>query len=414
MLAGYKGGAAAFAMRLITEVGEAQGASCLIDITRAHVSSVYDNGPPSLDFAELMVATGAWVRVPTTLTAGSIDFVHPDLRAGSEDEQLTARLLINLHQQMGCTVTMTCAPYLVETPPALGEHVAWSGSSAVVLANSVFGARTERYVEFLDLCAALTGRVPDVGLHTDEGRRGTLLVHLNELPQSLFEQDAFYQVLGYWLGSNIGSAIPVLEGLPKTVSEDQLRALGAAAATSGTVAMFHVVGVTPEAGSLGEAFGGDQPDATQFVSLEDLAAARSLLSTPFDRHLSAVCLGSPHFSLAEFEQLLRLINGRRVDPEVNFYVTTSRHTIGQLDERDWTDTLKEAGVRLVADTCTYFGPVLDGCDGAVMTSSAKWAHYAPGNLGAQVVFGSLPECVDSAVAGEVRHNTRLWGEASES
>ncbi len=408
LLSGNAGPAARFAMELIVKIARIFQAQRLIDISWAHVASCYYNARPSLDFAELLARGGAKVRVPTTLTAGSIDLVHPEFQRGDADSAAAARRLVALHRSMGCEVTMTCAPYQIGRRPKQGEHIAWCESSAVVFANSVLGACTNRYVEFFDICAAITGRVPDVGLHNRENRRGQVLFRLKDMPQWLLGEDAFYHVLGYLIGREADMRVPVIEGIPRTVSEDQLRALGAAAAAAGPVSMFHAIGVTPEAATLEAACHGLSPEQTIDVKPAKLATARATLSTPLTRELSAVCLGTPHFSITEFEKLTPLLENVRVHPSVKFYVSTNRQVLAELKERGWLPSYQRAGVTLVADTCTYFAPVMEGCAGAVMTNSAKWAYYAPGGLGAQVIFASLEECVRSAAAGKVRCDEKNW------
>jgi predicted aconitase len=275
---------------------------------------------------------------------------------------------------------MTCSPYHTRKEPEFGEQLAWTESSAVVYANSVLGARSNRYFEFVDACAAITGRVPCTGLHRSRDRRATILIDLADIPPAWLADDRFYHVLGFLLGRTVGSEVPVIDGLPSSVSTEQLRAIGAAANASGAVNMFHVVGVTPEAKTLEDAFQG---------------------MTSSNAALTAVCVGAPHFSVAEFEQLLPLVGENKIDPGVHFYVSTSRYVLDDIRERGWLDSLQSAGVEFITDRCTYYAPAIEGCDGRVMTNSAKWAYYAPGMLGSAVTFAGLDECVQSAIAGKV-------------
>ena len=410
LLAGDEGPARQFAMHLVVKAAEVLEAPRLIDVSRVHVAAVYFSGPASLDFAERLASLHATVAVPTTLTAGSVDLEQPTIGLCDPASSTAARRLVDLYRGMGCAATMTCAPDQVSRRPGFGEHIAWTESSAVVFANSVLGARTNRYMEFLDVAAAITGRVPEAGFHVSKNRRGQVLVRLHRVPERLLAEDVFYQVFGSWLGRQIGARVPVLEGLTGSATEDRLRALGAAAAATGSLSMFHAVGLTPEAATADEALQGELPEAVVDVTPGDLRATRNVLAAPIDRQLSAVCLGAPHFSLAQFEQLTPLLRETRVHPDVRFYVATSRHVLGQLRDRGWLPTFEDAGVHLVADRCTYYAPLIDGCDGGVMTDSAKWAYYAPGTLGSQVVLGSLLECVRSAQAGRVWQDVTLWSD----
>ncbi len=398
LLAGEGTGAERFAMRLITQLAEVTRAPALIPISRAHVDGCLYHGQASLDFARTMADRGGKVRVPTTLNVGIIDLLHPELSRGGAELQTAGREMMRHYTAMGCKQTWTCAPYQLTDRPTLGEQVAWAESNAIVFANSVLGARTERYGDFVDLAAAITGRVPAAGLHTDAGRRARLHVQVHDLTPDPGESDLFFAALGHWLGRNAGAEVAVIDGVDQA-SEDDLKALGAAAASSGAVAMFHVVGVTPEAPTLDAALGGAPPVARLTFGPDDLRAALAELNTAAAEPLGAVSVGTPHFSLREFERLHTLLDGRAIHPGIEFYASTGREVLRAVDERGWGDTLRAAGVRIVTDTCTYLTPILRATTGAVMTNSAKWAWYAPGNLGYRVVFATLRDCVEAAVRG---------------
>jgi predicted aconitase len=279
-----------------------------------------------------------------------------------------------------------------------------------VFANSVLGARTDRYGDFIDICAAITGRAPYAGLHLDENRRGEILFRVSGLPDRLLGADVLYSVLGHLVGLESGTLVPVIDGLPAGTSEDRLKALGAAAASSGSVGLFHAVGVTPEAPTLEAALQGEAVRTIE-VTMERIARARDSLSTATEGDLDAVSVGTPHFSVSEFEQLVGLLDGARAADGVAFYVSTGRSVLAEAESRGWIEVCERAGVTIVADTCTYVTPILRSDARVVMTNSGKWAYYAPGNLGVQVVFGSLAECVRSAVEGKVWRDPALWADA---
>ena len=400
MLAGSRGAGTRLAMELIVRTAEISGAKRLIDISWAHVASAYYNGQVSVDFAERLASSGTRVRVPTTLTSCSLDVRLAEQHSGSSGVR-AALCLIDLYREMGCRTVMTCAPYHTRPEPALGEHIAWTESSAVVYANSVLGARSNRYDEFLDMCAAITGRVANAGLHRTKNRRATILCHLKYIPEQWLGDDRFYHALGYFIGRTVGTDIPAIDGLPASVHKEQLRALGAAGAASGSLSMFHAIGATPEAATREDAFHGEPPEKVIDIGPAQIRKAAAMLDTADARPLSAVCVGAPHFSIDEFAQLLPLVEDVRVNPDVRFYVSTSRHVLEDVRARGWLDVLQKAGVEFITDRCTYYAPVIEGCDGRVMTSSAKWAYYAPGNLGSSVTFASLTDCVRSAAAGNV-------------
>ena len=390
LLGGARGEGARFAMRYIVRAAREMGAAGLIDVCRAHVASAYDNSQVNHDFAARLAAAGTRVAVPTTLTACSHDLRG---KAGGPGRAVA---LIELYKGMGCAPIMTCAPYHVGVEPGFGEQLAWCESSAVVFANSVLGARTNSYPEFFDMCAAITGRVPDVGLHRDENRRATLLCRLDGIDDAWFRQDWFYAVLGIHLGLVAGNAVPAVDGLPGAVSRERLRALGASAAASGSVGMFHAIGVTPEAASIDDAFQGRRPAAVTKITPADVQATRALLGERRSQRPSAVCLGTPHYSAEQFERLAAILAGYRVAAGVNFYVSTSRHVLGMIEGSGIASALRESGVDIIIDRCTYYRPALPGCDGHVLTDSAKWAWYAASSLDAEVTFASLDECVEAA------------------
>lgn len=411
-LEGDAGAGAQLAMQLIVRVAEATRAPRLIDITWAHVGSSYNNGQANIDFAERLAGLGTQVAVPTTLTACSLNLQR--LADSDPDDRSVSLRLIELYEQMGCRPTMTCAPYHVRAEPGLGEHVAWTESSAVVYANSILGARTNAYVEFLDMCAAVTGRVPDTGLHRTENRSATVVVELEHIPLRWLADDRFFHLLGFLIGRLVGDAIPAIVGLPPLVRTEQLRAIGSAGAASGSLKLFHAVGITPEAATLEEATQGLPPSSRIGVGPDDLRAAAERLGANGGEAgpVGAVCLGTPHFSLAEFEQLMPLLEGIRVREGVRFYISTSDHVLGEVAGRGWLDSLRGAGITPVTGRCTYYAPLVSGCDGRVVTNSAKWAYYAAGGLGSRPTFASLEDCVDAATTGRIASDVEFWADES--
>jgi predicted aconitase len=292
--------------------------------------------------------------------------------------------------------------------PSFGQQIAWGESNAIVFANSVLGARTERYPDLFDICCAITGRAPAVGLHLAENRAGELLFRLVDVPSQLQQSDDFYPVLGNWIGKLTLDKIPVIDGMLVQPDEDQLKAFGAAAASSGGVALFHMVGVTPEAPTRESAFHGKMPQATIEITMEDLRRSRQELTHTDSSQLDMVVLGSPHFSLAEYKRLAPLLQGKTRNPDVKFLVTSSR-AMTQLAERaGFLEPLREFGAQITVDTCILTSPMLPEEIQNLMTNSAKFAYYTPGLLGRKITFGSLEDCVNSAVAGKIIRDEALW------
>ena len=400
LLAGAHGEAARFAMRLLVRFAEAVGAARLVDAEAAHIDGCLYLGRVSLDFVDHLVRLGGRVRIPTTLNVGSVDLIHPELFRGEDEVGQGGAALMRAHEALGCVPTFTCAPYQTIFRPRLGAQIAWAESNAIVFANSVIGARTNRYGDFIDLCCALTGRVPYYGLHLAENRRARVLVEITGLPDEWDEAGPACVAVGHAIGRRCGERIPAVAGLPAGTDEDDLKALGAVAASAGGVAMFHAIGLTPEAPTMEAAFQGEAPGETIRLSADDLRAIVSGLSTvPDGTRLAAVSLGTPHFSVPEFARLMPLLEG--APPAIDVYVNTSRSVLAELEARGWRERLEAAGVTLVIDTCTYVTAVMRDLSGAVMTNSGKWAYYAPGNIGVEVAFGSLAACMASARAGRV-------------
>jgi hypothetical protein len=413
LLAGRAGDGAALAMRLVIRAAEALDAERLIPITRAHVDSCLYHGQASLDFVRRLVDGGASVSVPTSLNVGAVDLLHPELWRGEADVAARGRALMESYRALGCRPTFTCAPYQVpDARPAIGEQVAWAESNAIAFCNSVLGARTERYGDFIDVACAITGRAPDAGLHRTDGRRAVLVIRLApDVPAALRDADLLYPVLGIVLGRRAGSRVAAFDGLPQNLDEDRLKAVCAAAASSGAVAMFHVVGSTPEAPTLEAALQDGDPDEEIEVGLAELRAARDGLTSAESvpgSPIGAVSLGTPHASLRDLRALADELSGERVAAGVELLVSTGRDVLAAAEEEGIAARLREAGAELLVDTCSYLGPILRPSSLPTMTDSGKWAYYAPGNIGAEVVFGSRRECLRSAISGRVWRDDALW------
>ena len=278
----------------------------------------------------------------------------------------------------------------------------------ICFANSVIGARTERYPDLLDICCAITGRVPAIGLHLAENRGGHLCLRLTGVPRELQQDDQFFAVLGHLVGKLADEHTPVIDGIVVSPAEDQLKAFAAAAASSGRVALFHMVGVTPEAPTLDAAFRGHVPADTTAITVADLRAARRELTTADGRELDMVILGSPHFSLAEFSLLAPLVTGQRAHSRVKFLITSSRLMKERARETGILDPIVAFGAQITLDTCILASPMLPPEIKTLMTNSAKYAYYAPSLLNTRVTFGSLADCVRSAIEGRVVRDDSLW------
>jgi hypothetical protein len=408
MLRGDHGPATKMAMSIVVRMAEVSGAKELLDISGAHIDSTVYIGDAGLEFAERLASLGAKVSVPTTLNVSGLDEHHWKEWAVPSDWARQAYRQMVAYQSMGTLPTWTCAPYQTDWRPSFGDQIAWGESNAIVFANSVIGARTERYPDLFDICCAITGRAPAIGLHLTENRAGQVLFRLVDVPPALQQRDDFYPVLGNLIGKLSLDKIPVIDRMRVSPSEDQLKAFGAGAASSGGVALFHMTGITPEASTLDDAFQGKQPTKIFDITMDALRESRRELTHTDGNDLHMVVLGSPHFSLAEFAQLAQLVRGRKRHPGVKFLVTSSR-AMAQLAQRaGLLETIEAFGAQLTVDTCILTSPMLPAEIKYLMTNSAKFAYYSPGLLDKKITFGSLEDCVNSAIQGRIIREEFAW------
>ncbi|PBB89506.1 hypothetical protein CK215_27200 [Mesorhizobium sp. WSM3864] len=393
---------AGMAMRIVAESARLLGAPRLIPICSAHIDGALYHGDSGTLFAERLVEGGARIAVRSTLNVGALDLTGCSRIRLEEPQRGMARRMMDAYRKLGCEQSWTCAPYQAGHRPAQGSDVAWGESNAVVFCNSVLGARTNRYGDFLDIACAITGRAPDYGLHRAENRRARLVFDVSGLSPSFLASEIAWPVLGSLYGREVGDTIGVVAGIASHPGEDALKAFGAAAASSGAVGLFHIAGVTPEAPNVETILAGPEPEAMIHVTPQMAAKARAGLSTAaVPKTIDAAAIGSPHLSFAEFEMLERLIAGRRL--AVPIYACTGRHVLALLEQDGRRKRLEGSGVVIVADTCVVVTPIMPELSGGVlMTNSGKFAHYAPGNTGYAVLYASLADCVESAVAGKPR------------
>lgn len=388
-----------FAMSLIVQAAKAWNARELTDVTFAHIDACHFNGQTHLDFARLLLEHSAQFAVPTWTNTLPVSLLESDSRSLADPAFLSgAREVADIYHQLGCAPVYTCAPYQLPGGPATGEQIIGSESNAVSYYNSVVGARTQKYGDFLDVSCALLGRAPLAGLHTNDGRKANLLLDVSMVPSEMFGQEMTYHLLGHVMGKVAGDRIPAFLNVNTRPTDDQFKAIAAAGAASGGVAMFHVIGHTPEAPAQDQAC---QETVTRLnVTVSDLEQARAELSA-FDAGsaIDMVALGTPHFSVDEFQRLARVLDGQTISSSVRLYVSTSRFVFDVAKELGAIEIIERAGGTVLQDTCTYFTPAVRGCSGRVVTNSAKWAFYAPGMLPVEVALASLEDCARSAIAG---------------
>ena len=287
---------ARMAMEMVADAGAMLGANCLVEISSAHIDGCLYHGASGTLYCERLAERGAGVSVPATTNVGALNLLNPNQsRLSGEARQMAYRLMV-AHEKMGCLPSWTCAPYQAGARPSLGQQVAWGESNAVAFANTVLGARTNRYGDFLDICCAIAGRAPHYGLHKSENRFAEIVFDVGLLPASIVSSKIFYPVLGTLVGRLAGSSVCAVSGLKGTPSEDDLKAFCAAGASSGAVALTHLVGITPEAADLETSLGSKKPYTTIKVDAGMMQQARDSLSKVADDGVDSIALGSPHFS----------------------------------------------------------------------------------------------------------------------
>jgi predicted aconitase len=382
MLAGNEGRATKKCMEILVALGEIYGAKRLVRVSSVQVSGVsYKNlGDAGIEFLSELAEDGR-ARVRTTLNPAGMDLTN--WRAQGIDEEFARKQLqvIDAFRRLGLEISCTCTPYLAGNEPGFGEHIAWGESSAVAYANSVLGARTNREGGPSALAASLTGRTPLYGYHLDDSRAPTLRVDVTARLKSTED----YSAMGYFVGKKAGNGVPYFRGVRRASVED-LKTMSAALASSGGVAMFHIEGITPEAGRW---TGG--AESIQF-SQENLAETTRELND--SGRPDFVSVGCPHTSLKEVATIARLIRGRKVKRE--FWICCSRSVKLQSDLRGYTKPIEESGAKFACDTCMVVAPVEDMGYRVVATNSAKAVHYLR-NSGLQVRFWPLERCVQEAI-----------------
>ena len=402
LLAGYNGPAQKIAMEILCLMAAAQGAHELIDVSRAHIDGCILAHDANLDFAEKMQQMGAKTCIPTTINAISVDRENWKTQGVVPNFGRKASRLADAYVSMGARPTFTCAPYLLDDPPTEGEAIGWSESSAVIFANSVLGARTQKYPDYLDLFIAMTGRTPNTGVYLAENR-----VPVCELRVTLPARfdDAIWPMLGWLAGSKSPNGIPVLTGLELlTPTQDDLKALCAAFGTTSAAPMLHVRGHTPE---------GELPLTDDAQHLDITCADLVWLWQSFNAandQIDLVAIGSPHASLSECRRFAEFFGEEHCHPATKTIVTVGRTTFAKMTEEGILDRLQHAGVQVIPDICwcSITEPVFPISTSILMTNSGKYAHYGKGLTGRDVRFGSLEDCCRSALSGRAKAGLPWW------
>lgn len=370
-------------MDILVALGDIYGASELIDITSAQVSGVsYKTiGEAGLEYLEDLAGdeTGT-ASVNSSLNPPGTDLENWKELGFPEEFSIKQNQIVDAYAKLGISKTCTCTPYLVGNVPRYGDHVSWSESSAVAYVNSVIAARTNREGGPAALAAAIVGKTPLYGFHLPENRRATSVV---ELDCQLSGAD--FGALGYNIGKIVGGGVPyfILKNIP---DNNDLKSLGAALASSGSVALYHVECVTPEWIEAGV----NNSDERIPISSEDILETRQKLSTTSDE-ADLICLGCPHASLEEIKQVADIVSGKTIKNKL--WICTSVSVKAVADRMGYTETIEKAGGNVVCDTCMVVAPIEDMGFDVIGVNSAKAANYVPSMCGLDVIYDDVENLI---------------------
>lgn len=401
-LNGLDGPAPQIAMQVLQTMAAIQGAKDFVDVTQGHIDGCILAHDANLLFAEKMQRLGAKVQIPTTINAISVDRVNWRSQGVDPAFGEKASRLADAYVAMGASPSFTCAPYLLENAPTIDENIGWSESNAVIYANSVLAARTQKHPDYLDLFVAITGRAPRSGAYLSDKRKPTLVVHVSA-PAN--HDESLWPMLGWLTGLLSPSRVPILTGLESVPCEsDDLKALCAAFGTTSAAPMLHVLGHTPEA---------DRYSLRNLQTCNITAADVLQVWRDFNRaeaQVDLVAIGSPHASIDECRRLKQLTEGKRCQASTRMIVTVGRAVLAAATQEGITDALIQRGVQVLPDLCwcSITEPLFPETAKVLMTNSGKYAHYAKGLTGRAVRFGSLADCVNTAISGRAPADPPRW------
>jgi predicted aconitase len=396
ILAGSRGEAARRALEYQIEVGRFWGAKRFVSVTNVHMmGDIEVMGDAGLEFLRNEVKSAARCAVPTTTNARCIDFAYCD-RLGQDAAEVTKeREIIQCLQRMDVVTTDTCINYQSVYQPHLGEHVAWGDTGTVIYANSVFGARSNFESGPAALAAALTGRTPEYGFHLDGHRRGTFAARLDGRLDDLADWGAVGKLVGE--AHQDYFAVPVFHGYRRVPTADELKHLGAALASYGSMGMFHFMGVTPEAPATTEGL-------KEKIAITDEDIASVYRGYPLgDGDARLVVFSGPQQSLLEMKRLADLFQGRKVNLGSSCFVTTNRAVLAQSRALGYAQTLEEAGVTILEGVCFYILQNL-----SPMRRANRWTNMVSNSAKIVNIIGAhrfntilrrTDDCVDIACTG---------------
>lgn len=410
MLNGEEGEARQQAIQALYDLAMFYDVEEFVEIVGCHDDSTVYAGEAQVAFAEMLADKGARFAVPTTTNATACDIEHWDRQKHDIETMAATRRIEAAHIKMGAVPTWSCAPYHIGVAPSFGQQFASAESNVICYYNSIIGARTNRYAGPLELLCGIAGRAPYFGLHVPENRYAEGLVKLGaDIKPEYFTDESIYNLISYAYGSIVRDRVWALDGMPtQGVTNEMLKQFSATAASSGGIALFHMIGVTPEAQTLEQAFGGRRPKEVVELHLSDLAEAERQITNPDVTDLDAVVLGCPHASYNECVMVRDLLDGRSVNENTRFWLITPRSVVDRLKDSGVYEDLVRMGVEVYSDGCILEYRNKNLGTNTMMSNSGKFDTYCFSMRGLQPVFGSMKDCIESAVAGCVVKEAKPW------
>lgn len=412
MLDGKEGRAKQRAMELLIQYAEALGADQFVDTNNVHLSIGFYPYPQMvktlngddliskflLDSEDKIIVD--YVKTFNTTNVWTLDIDQWQVMGAPENLFKLTEVIKKYCIRTGISITATCTPYQVGNIPSKGEHCAWTESAAVPFCNAVLGARTNTETSHSAFAIALTGKVPLSGFHLDENRLGTHLINVEIDPTTVFD----WNLLGYFAGEIVQLGVPVYKLIvPRIPNLSMLKGLSAAGASSGGIMMFHILGVTPEAPTIKAVLGGKKLKGILKYGKTERKKGYENLNSAKDKNVDMITLGCPHYSLEELRKVARLLDGKKVNPNIKLWIWTARQLKAIADRNGYTDIITKAGGYLLTDACPLVTKdTIPKGTRIVATDSAKQAHYTPGVAGCDTFFGTMEECIDCAVTGKWR------------
>ncbi len=405
MLDGVLGTGPQSAMRLLVTLGEIYGAERMIPVSSCHAGgrSYLISGEENVEWMNDLRSGGAHFRVFTSTNPCSVDMERWKEMGLPEILVLNQRRTDEPYLKMGAVPLGSCLPYQLGNLPLPGTHFAWGGSAGATFVNSVFGARGNREGSPSVIAAAIAGVTPEYGLHLKENRYGKVRVDLSGLDHSSLSLSD-YSAIGSYVGRTLLDKTPVIVGLPKTLSQDQIRFLISPMPTAGAISLCHMVGITPEAPTLEAAFGGKIPENDIAVGQKEMLSSFHKLTTTQREDVDLVCFGCPHCSIPQMREIASLLQNKKIHPNARLWVATSSHLKTMAQRMGYAEIIERAGGLVLADLCVAPGAPFHLVPGVktVAINSARGAYFIPGACNVDVIFGDTKDCIQAAITGKWR------------